>query len=158
MRSMHPCGSIRRFHPGLTLVELLAALIILSAASTAGIRILRHSTGAAADAQRMLAASAVYEHWRERQLKYPDASLPWSWADTQGTTWTVAASEHRPAGTLAAAPADAQQAIQPAPGVQMQWRTITVSRGGSAGDRQASPVTFEHLEPSVVTSPKGATP
>lgn len=81
-------GYIAPERPGLTLVELLAAVVILAAVAVAGAAALREARAAGESSKRMFKAVEVLERWRavsESGVEPP----PWSWTDENGHKWRV---------------------------------------------------------------------
>ncbi|MCA9304924.1 MAG: type II secretion system protein [Phycisphaerales bacterium] len=81
-------------HHGLTLVELLAAIIILSAMAAAAVSVQRDATSAARRAQRTNDALDVLQRCRSLPPQHstsipPSQQHEWSWTDEDGVTWLV---------------------------------------------------------------------
>lgn len=91
---------------GLTLVELLAAAVILSAISAAGVSIVRDSAAAAERALSLQLARAALERW-DRETDWAtdaDKARDWRWLDQAGRTWRVRVEQDTtPAATSAGA-------------------------------------------------------
>lgn len=75
----------------LTLVELLAASVILAAAGGAMASVLRDASSAARRARLQRDALLAYEAWRSADSRgHADASGgPWEWRDPRGVLWRV---------------------------------------------------------------------
>lgn len=112
----------------MTLIELLAALMILSSATTAGMWTLRRSTAVIRESQDALDAFAVYDRWRERRISDSDAPIPWQWTDEQDRIWTVSDLPGDPAGALPSARRSNQQAPQSSTDPNaLRWRQVTIT-------------------------------
>ncbi|MCA9280845.1 MAG: prepilin-type N-terminal cleavage/methylation domain-containing protein [Phycisphaeraceae bacterium] len=77
-----------RSHRGLTLVELLAAIVILSAMAAAAVSVQRDATSAARHAQHTNEALHVLDRWRSLPVS-SNQQDKWSWTDEDGVTWSV---------------------------------------------------------------------
>lgn len=75
-----------RTRPGLTLVELLAAAVILSAMAAAAVSVQRDAATAAASARQRNQALDVLELWRSISV---DQQSDWHWNDAQNAAWRV---------------------------------------------------------------------
>jgi len=152
LRSNERNHALRCNNLGLTLVEMIAALIILSSATTAGIGIVQNSSISAQGAALRLDAVDVYERWRQHVTLNPTATLPWRWVDGNDNIWIVSDSGSRPAGALATAgptttPPQAQIALQ----ASLRWRSISVTLEHDAAPYPA--VIFERLESAPEPAP-----
>ncbi len=112
---------------GLTLVELLAALVILSAVSAAGVSILRESTAAARRASLLLDAMAVLEQWEQEthaEKASVESTSTWLWTDAAGRHWRV--REDQAEGPFAAAASLDGPGEESSAPIELNWREIVV--------------------------------
>lgn len=77
---------------GMTLIELLAAVAILSAVAATGVRLLTESGAATTSAKLRIDAVAILDRWRAMSTE-PFDSDEWQWTDEFGRTWLVRATE-----------------------------------------------------------------
>lgn len=87
----------------LTLLEVLLALALLSAATAAGAILMRVSRGEAAGSMVRLEAAGVMRRWQAEAASVVVAQRPevqdqrpWSWTDEDGRVWTAIVSPEQP--------------------------------------------------------------
>lgn len=113
---------------GLTLLEVLLALAILSAIAASGAVIWQQSRRAIESSQINQAASQVLHRWilehRLHEAATSSSHAEWSWTDTQGGVWTVV-REHttRPAQVLASSKPETAQET----GLAIRWIPVSLS-------------------------------
>ncbi len=147
---------------GLTLIEMIAALIILSSATTTGVSIVQQTSASARAATHRLVAIHVYEQWIIHESLTAGAALPWRWVDDDsGLRWIITNSDTRPAGALFVAPTASPTslsttnqpvAVQTPQQQPLMWRTVTVSAEDPSG--QLISIAFNRLEPALPAPPR----
>lgn len=110
-----------RRRKGLTLIELLAAVMILSAVAAAGVRLTTESRAAVHSVNLRLDAITALERWRAESKNLGDPE-EWRWTDGAGRHWRIR--------TFDAAPLPIDQALS----IPIRWREIEViaDSGGAA--------------------------
>lgn len=76
----------------MTLIELLAAVAILSAVAAAGVRLVAESGAATRTFKLRIDAVAILDRWRALSSE-PFDSGEWQWIDELGRTWIVRVTE-----------------------------------------------------------------
>lgn len=104
----------------LTLVELLAASVILAAAGGAMASILRDASSAARRTSLQRDALLAYDAWRNAD--HTDVSAAWEWRDHRGVLWRV---------TMTTEPAPPESAGEV---IVLEWGAVVVEAW-----REASP-------------------
>lgn len=133
----------------LTLVELLAAAVILAAAGGAMASILRDASAAVSRASLQRNALLAYEAWRNADSGgHADASGgPWEWRDHRGVLWRV---------TMTTEPAPSASAGE---AVVLEWGAVVVEAWREASsDGGAYEVIFtaprlRRAEPTEASTP-----
>lgn len=111
---------------GLTLIELLAATMILSAVVAAGVAVLKEARAAMPDERATREALSVLERWRVESRQEPDE--PWQWASPEGERWRVRVEEPD-----AQPDADDHDDADPLR-LKLQWAVIRVERSDERGE------------------------
>lgn len=108
---------------GLTLIELLAALVILSSVAAAGASILRDAAGAARRAEVQGAAIAALDRWSaEALLDGAIEKSEWTFRDEAGRDWRVRVEP----GERAGPPRGAEEAGFDPERLDAAWSTVFV--------------------------------
>lgn len=81
-----------RRQPGLTLIELLAAVVILSAVAAAAARLTQETRAGVQATQLQLDAIAVMERWRLDHPELNGDTGAWSWTDENDRSWRISVS------------------------------------------------------------------
>lgn len=130
---------------GLTLLELLAATVILSAVAAMGATLLRDAREAAGRSAVSMAAARALQRWRVEERPAGASAEPWSWSDEAGRTWRITMTggddpDSSGSGTGATASMDQ---------LSTSWRTVVVEFTGDSrtSGSTGSPTRFQFEVP-----------
>lgn len=128
---------------GLTLLEVLVALVVLAASASAGVLLLRDVSQAAENAEQRRGAADVIRRWSalhpvesaaepepgQPHKEMPSESIaPWQWTDDRGNQWTIETRLDEPlAGLTSKETADDPQPV---------WATLVLWRTGRDGSAE----------------------
>ncbi len=122
---------------GLTLVEVLAAVTLLSVVAAACISILRDATGAAATIPLEAEARQVLSAWSIRTtVEQPgeQSPVPWTWTAPSGNEWSIAEIDDIALPPPPTKSATDGELTPDAPTLDVTWRPITLVCSGCPGE------------------------
>jgi prepilin-type N-terminal cleavage/methylation domain-containing protein len=110
---------------GLTLVEMLAAVVLLSAVTGACISILQDAARTTTAMPLDLEAAAALEAWSLQPSGGGESATPpdlWAWVAPSGNEWSVADLVH-----MAAPPSEADAANEQTASLRIGWTRVTLT-------------------------------
>lgn len=117
---------------GLTMVEVLAATLVLAAVAASTVAALRDARGASARAALMRDALGVLERWAG-VTRAADDEAPWRWTDERGRAWVVRAERIDAAPARGGGGAGGGAAEPDEPRLDVAWLALRVETIDAAG-------------------------